>query len=368
MNVAGIIAEYNPLHGGHVHHIARTKQLLGPEACVVAVMSGHAVQRGDVPVLTKYARAEMAALAGADLVFELPAASALAGAERFARAGVSILRRLGIVTHLSFGAECADIGILRAAAARVPETYPKDMSLAHAYPAFAPEFARLFTPNNILAIEYLRALEAQNCPLEPIAMLRVGGGHDSGGVYSASEVRRRLFGGEAADASMPGYALSVYKREAALGRAPIRADGMAVLSYLRRLSPEDFEALPEMGGGLHRRLYQAARNAGSWEELIARAKTRRFPASRLRRAFFCAFFGITEADAQKEPPVRLLAIGGRGGELLRHVRATIISRAAAHKNTLVGESCITDQLALWMPKPHPAGMEWTTKMTKSSTH
>ncbi|MCL2031555.1 MAG: nucleotidyltransferase family protein, partial [Oscillospiraceae bacterium] len=223
MNVAGIIAEYNPLHGGHAHHIAQTVRLLGPDTHVVSVMSGHAVQRGDVSVLTKFARAEMAARAGADLVFELPAASALAGAERFARAGVSILRRLGIITHLSFGAECADVELLRKAAARVPETFPKDISLARAYPAFAPEYAALFTPNNILAMEYLRAMRAQDCRWEPVAMPRIGGGHDGGGVYSASAVRRRLFQGGTADDSMPGYALSLYQREAALGGAPVRA-------------------------------------------------------------------------------------------------------------------------------------------------
>ena len=353
--VAGMIAEYNPLHGGHSYHIDETRRRLGPDCAVVAVMSGHVVQRGDVPVLTKFARAGMAVRAGADLVFELPAACALAGAERFARAGVSILRRLGVVTHLSFGAERADIGLLQAIASRVPEAYPKHLSLARAYPTLLPEYAEVFTPNNILAIEYLRAIRAQDCPFEPIAIPRIGGGHDSGGPYSASEIRRQW--------------LEDYDKisDETGGHCPIRADRAAMLSYLRRLLPEDFEALPEMGGGLHMRLYEAARKAASWEELIALAKTRRFTAARLRRAYFCAFFGITEADAVNtlnHPPIRLLAIGWRGRELLGRLQTPILARAAAHQDVLALESRITDQLALWMPQPQAAGMEWTAKMVK----
>lgn len=361
MNIAGIIAEYNPLHGGHAYHIEETRRRLGPDCRIVTVMSGHAVQRGDLPVMTKFARSEAALRAGADLVFELPLPSALAGAERFARGAVSVLSRLGIVTHLSFGSECGELEPLREAAALTLKSYPKHLSLAEAYPALLRDYADIFTPNNILGLEYLRALGARNSAIQPLTFARRGGAHDSDGLFSASAIRKRLLAGEPLPSgTLPDSSLEIYRREAEAGRAPIRLNETALLSYLRRLTPEDYAALPETGGGLHRRLYEAARRADSWETLIATAKTRRFTAARLRRAYLCAFFGITERLAKQEPHLRLLGIGRHGRELLRDISVPVISRPPAHRLALDAECRATDQLALCMPRPMPSGMEWKT--------
>ena len=116
MKTAGIICEYNPIHNGHIRHIAETRALLGAETAVVCVMSGNFVQRGDVAVFTKHARASAAVRCGADLVLELPLPYALSSAERFARSGVCLLDALGVVTHLSFGSEAGELGSLREAA------------------------------------------------------------------------------------------------------------------------------------------------------------------------------------------------------------------------------------------------------------
>lgn len=361
--VAGIIAEYNPLHAGHAYHIAQTRAALGGDCRIVAVISGHAVQRGEFPIMTKFARAEAALLAGADLVFELPLAKSLAGAERFARAGVSVLRSLGVITHLSFGSECGDIDILRGAADKTPEVYPKDKSLAYAYPEMYPELRGLFTPNNILGIEYLRALGG-DCSITPLTVRRSGGGHD-GESGCASAIRRKLLNGVMPDESeMPGFSLKILQREIKAGRAPIKLDEKALLSRLRRLAKEDFANLPEVNGGLHERLYASARKAGSWQELIALAKTRRFTAARLRRAFMCAFLGVTARDASAPPQTRLLGIGSGGTELLGRVTSPVISRAAAHQDALALESRATDQLALCMPRPIPSGLEYTAGIVR----
>ena len=115
MTVCGIVAEYNPFHTGHAHHIAQTQRTLGGEAAIVCAMSGNFVQRGDFAVLDKYARAEMAVRGGADLVVELPLAAALSSAEGFARGAIGVLRALGC-NVVSFGAETPDTALIERAA------------------------------------------------------------------------------------------------------------------------------------------------------------------------------------------------------------------------------------------------------------
>ena len=106
MPVAGIVCEYNPFHAGHAFQIEETRRALGPETAVICVMSGNCVQRGDFAIFEKHARAQSAICGGADLVIELPVQYVLASAERFAEGAVSILDRLQICTHVSFGSEC----------------------------------------------------------------------------------------------------------------------------------------------------------------------------------------------------------------------------------------------------------------------
>ena len=113
MKAAGIICEYNPVHTGHVRHIAETRALVGSDCAVVCVMSGNVVQRGDFAVFAKHARAASAIAAGADLVLELPLVYVLSSAEGFARGGVRLLNALGVITHLSFGSEAGEIPALR---------------------------------------------------------------------------------------------------------------------------------------------------------------------------------------------------------------------------------------------------------------
>lgn len=357
MRVVGIIAEYNPFHEGHMWHLKRSRELAGEDAPVVVVMSGHTVQRGGLPVMTKYARARAAALSGADLVLELPSPQSCACAERFARAGVDILTRLGIVTHLSFGSEAGELEPLARLAGSPPSGYPKDMSLARAMPAVNPGQAALYTPNNILGIEYLRAIRELGSPLVPITIKRRGSRHDDG-IASASAYRRKLLAGEQVSLPQP----RILARELEAGRAPIDVSRIetAIMSRLRTLSPGQLELLPEMSGGFHNRLHGAITRAKGLDELYSLIKSKRFTLARVRRAVLCAFLGITEQMALAEPPLRLLALGKRGPELLSRVSAPLISRPAAHKDILEFESGVTNQLCLAMPTPQPCGMEWTS--------
>ena len=191
MNIAGIVCEYNPMHNGHVRHIAATREILG-DCGIVCVMSGNFVQRGDFAVMNKFVRARAAVLSGADLVLELPVPWCISSAERFAFGGVSILENIGAVTHISIGSESGDAERLEQTAdilldPRMDEIIRRELengiSYATARQRAAEELAgqelqELKSPNDILGLEYLKAAVKLKSKLTPIAIKRTGASHD----------------------------------------------------------------------------------------------------------------------------------------------------------------------------------------------
>ncbi|MEG1594681.1 MAG: nucleotidyltransferase family protein, partial [Oscillibacter sp.] len=194
MQIAGIIAEYNPLHGGHVRLMEQLRAQLGQETAILCVMSGNFVQRGDFALLRKHVRAEAAVKSGADLVLELPLPWAVSSAERFADGGVQTLIETGLVTHLAFGSECGDAAALRRlAAGLLGESFPallrreldRGVSFAAARQAAVAQLPQsadaklLETPNNILGVEYCKSLLRRGSSIQPLALPREGAAHDS---------------------------------------------------------------------------------------------------------------------------------------------------------------------------------------------
>ena len=308
MKTAGIITEYNPLHYGHLALIQAVRQQFGEDTAVICAMSGDFVQRGDFALVHRHARAEAAVRSGADLVLELPLPWAVSSAEGFAQGGVEVLTATGLLDVLAFGSECGDLTALQAAEAALsqPELMPRIRQLLAQGMAYAPARQQaaeelgapprmLSRPNDILAIEYLKALRRQKAPMEPLAVLRQGAGHDgtpSGDTASASYLRTLLRSGRTDEALsyLPAPAAQVLRRELALGQAPADLSycQRAILARLRQLREEDF--LPYDGGkeGLYHRFYQAVRTSCSPEELLETAKTKRYPTSRLRRMLLAA--------------------------------------------------------------------------------
>lgn len=339
MNIVGITAEYNPFHRGHEYMLCQLRRALGEDTAFVCAMSGNFVQRGDLALFRARARAEAAVRCGADLVLELPLPWAIASAEGFARGAVELLEKTGVVTHLAFGSECGDVEELRALARALdgPETdalirrYLTDgISYAsarqRALEATAGEAAQIIAgPNNILAVEYLRALNAGNRAMEPVTVLRRGARHDGAGdgvFFSASELRARCAVGEDISPLLPDEAAEVFHAELAAGRGPVTLDRLdtALLSRLRMLSPEDFDALPDAGEGLGARLC-AACGEPDLPSVLAAAKTKRYAMSRLRRMLLCACLGVRDGDRDGGIPyIRVLALSGRGRGLLRAMR------------------------------------------------
>lgn len=363
MSVIGIVGEYNPFHYGHKYHIEETKKRLGEDAPVVCVMSGDFIQRGEAAVYSKYARAEAAVKCGADLVLELPVPWSLSSAEGFARGAVGILGNIGVVTHLAFGSECGELEPLDKLAQVLidPQTVweikrelEEDDTLSFAaarqkavYNRVGESALLLEKPNNILAVEYLKAVYNQSLELEPVTVGRIGSGHDKtgeSGPRSASELRTRLAHGMDISDSVPEAAAEIYTREDSLGRGPVMMENLelSVITRLRTLSDADFAALPDSGAGLANRLAAACREETGLDAITAAAKSKRYALSRIRRMLMCAYLGITAEMAEGIPPyARVLAANERGCALLKEMntktRIPILTKPASVKN--MGREC-----------------------------
>ncbi|MCL2392531.1 MAG: nucleotidyltransferase family protein [Oscillospiraceae bacterium] len=335
MKAVGIICEYNPFHLGHLGHIEKTRKELGEDYAVVCVMSGNFVQRGEPAVLRKHRRAEMAVKCGADLVIELPTPYAMSSAEGFAQAGVFLLDCLGVCDAISFGSEFGDLQPLSEAATvimsneannliieRLAEGLPYALARQRAADALLGVRSSVFqSPNNLLGIEYLKALAKYNSKLRPITVTRTGGAHDSDTGFSASRLRKMLVSGESVSSLMPESAVAVLAEEVNKGYGPVYMSKYetAMLSRLRFIS--DFSYLPDATEGLDRRIAEFAAVEPTIESMLLKIKTKRYAMSRIRRMLMCACLGITAADACEPPPyIRVLAMNDMGKQLLSAAR------------------------------------------------
>ena len=338
MNTIGIVCEYNPFHNGHAMHIQKSRERLGEDSLVLCAMSGDFVQRGEAAIYSKFARAEAACRCGADLVLELPLPWSLSSAEGFARGAVGLLGRMG-ASHVCFGSETGDLGPLERIAKNllfpgiqreVKARLAEDGSLSYAAARqlaladrMGEEAELLRQPNNILAVEYIKALYDLGLDMQPVPIRREGSLHDAPstvtGLKSASEIRRMLSQAKRIEGEVPPAALSIYSREHLHGRELIRdALEQAYLSRLRMLPESAFEQLPDGANGLGRRLYRAVREEASLDAILAATKTKRYAMARIRRLTLCACLGIQpEMSAGIPPYARILAANKRGCEYLR---------------------------------------------------
>lgn len=386
---AGIICEYNPLHLGHAELIAQTRRAGATH--VAAVMCGNFVQRGEPAVLSKWARARQAMAGGVDLVAELPLPWAVSGAEKFALGGVSLLDALGM-TMLSFGSECGSAEKLTNAAAallspelkdalrkglRGGETFARVRQKAVGALAGEETEALLREPNNILGIEYLKAIRRLGSGMRPFTIRRVGAAHDEESgkneFASASQIRRLIRQNGDFARYMPEACAEIVRSEAAAGNAPAGFAPVerAVLAKLRTMSAEELSRLPDISEGLENRIYAAARKAGSLEELYSLIKSKRYTHARIRRIVLASFLGLDASMAEGLPPyLRILAINEKGQEILRKAKenlkipvitnsSDILSLDSHAKNMLELECRATDLYALCMPHAAPCGLDRT---------
>ena len=365
MKVSGIICEYNPFHNGHLYHIEETRR--NGATHIVSVMSGNFVQRGDTAVMDKHKRARLAVKSGADLVIELPVQYSLTSAEGFASGAVWLLNCLGAVDELSFGSECGDIGMLShalemadKAAERTDEirsimekgyTYPRALnSVLNGIDSAAASV--ISEPNNLLAVEYLRALKAFGSEIKPFTVKREGASHDSSeagsNTASASYLREKILSGSRADISEHTTALwadAVEKALASGSIADMRRLERVILYRLRMSSPEEIAELSDVGQGLENRIY-AARMAGSLEELLFTVKTKRYTMARIRRILLSLLIGITRQDMTHMPPYgRILAFNERGRDILAQAKGRASIPFATSLAELAKKNSVTKRFA-----------------------
>ena len=333
MTVTGIICEYNPFHKGHKKQIDRIRQLRGNESGIVCLMSGHYVQRGAPAIIDKCLRAEAAVRSGADLVLELPVNVALSSAEGFAAGGVSILS--DFCQELCFGAESPDSeSLVQTAEALLSPSFreslrhqlDKGLSFPVARQAALDTIGiptnLLSTPNNILAVEYCKAILSQNSPLKPLPILRQGSYHDlrADPENPSATSLRQLMGPGGWEAYVPQEALPSMQGATI---HTLQAGERAILGKLRTMDDIDFEALPYGSEGLWRKLMHECRRQSTLENILTAVKSKRYTRTRLDRMVMCAFLGITEECLNwKAPYIRVLALNDRGREILKCARQT----------------------------------------------
>ncbi len=332
MKITGIICEYNPLHTGHRSQLARIRQDFGEEDGIVCLMSGNFVQRGMPAILDKSIRAEAAVRSGAALVLELPVTASLSSAEGFAAEGVRILSHL--CHRLSFGAETPDKdALLSIAKALLSEDFPpalrKYLEVGLSFPAARQKALSdiglsgepLTSPNNILAVEYCKAILSQESALIPCPIYRPGSYHAEVAdinAPSATSLRNMLYSGEDISSYIPREAVPLFQ-DAALHS--LSFGERAILYKLRTMTEAEFSSLPGGSEGLWRKLMHAAEEYATLEEIATAVKSKRYTRTRIDRMILCAFLGITEEMLLSPAPyVRVLAFNDRGREILKSAR------------------------------------------------
>ena len=351
LKAAGITAEYNPLHNGHIYHIEETRRITGCDAVVVA-MNGDYVQRGEPAFMDKWVRAEHALMSGADLVLEIPVLFCLGNAGQYASAAVRILEATGKVKHISFGSESGDTeSLLRIAGtlrdnepeieAAIKETgsrglsYPAARARAYAEVSAAlkgtdlnqdPEIAHdirvLENANDILAIEYIKAMQSS----EPVVISREGTGYgdpyDERKVYqNATALRAQTFAGSDISGYVPEYTYDSIRRCHLTG--PDMDKWFDALRYAVLSNDKDvIEDCPSGGEGLASLLKESAVSATSWSDLIRRIKSKRYTYTRLSRLCMQLVLGISRSSYDIESPeyIRVLGFSEKGRKLLAEIR------------------------------------------------
>ncbi len=389
----GIVAEFNPFHNGHKYLIDTVKK--NGKNTVTVVMSESFVQRGECACLSPYARTKMALACGVDLVLSLPVTYATASAERFAFGGLSVLGGMGCIDALAFGAESDNAEILKKCAeavvsAEVSKALEKYLDEGASFPAarqraveeiWGEELAQsLSTPNNILGIEYIKAINKLGLSMDIKPIPRKGVAHDSreanGEFCSASTIREMLNNKEPLGKFVPEEVTGILKEEIKNQKAPANYSSLetAIVCKLRSMSVEDFKKLPDVSEGLEYRLFDAVKTSSYLEEILEKVKTKRYTHSRIRRIIICAFLGIKKEDVLTPVPfVRVLGFNENGAKILKKAKETatlpIVTKSSeinalgeAAKRFFELECFARDVFSLTLPVRDEFGKEMTDKL------
>ena len=370
MKTALIISEYNPFHEGHKYQINDIRRAFGEDTAIIALMSGNYTQRGEIAIADKFTRAECAVLEGVNLVLHLPFPFSASSAEFFATAGVEIANAIGTVDILAFGSECGEIDLLTSVAKNMlTDIFEEELSYAISgenqknigYPELCEKVynklfsdkisSDFFTSNNILALEYIKALEKTKSSIIPYTTKRVGAGYNTDFIVSEefqsasairNEFRKDL---HSAIEYIPNNSKTTLSNAINNGEFPCDAERLApaVLSFFSLNLPNASRPIHDADGGLYNRLKAASFKATSISTLTKLASTKKYTTARIKRAIWYSFFGVTSSDVRTKPHyTQVLAMDQVGRALLKRIKKTTNFPIITKPSSTVG----LDEIAL----------------------
>ena len=365
--VLGIIAEYNPFHNGHLYHLLKSKEITKDDY-VIAVIGGNFTQRGEVSLIDKWSKAEMAIDNGVDLVIELPVLYSISSAENFADGSIKILNSLNIVDHISFGAECPELNKLNIIANVLFEeprefknlllyqlskgiSFPKARANAISSYLKDEEFANILNePNNILAIEYLKALKKHRANIMPILVERKGSEYlnkdYTGKITSSTAIRNMIKLNKTYDLkdTLTPSSYTILKEELSSGHfvRDISELEKIIMYNLRMKSLDEIKKLPDVSEGLENVIKKASESSNTIDEFMEIASSKRYTDTRLKRILLYSLLNITQKDMEISkkitPYVRVLGFNKNGKELI-----STISKKNPNLNIITSVKKFTDE-------------------------
>lgn len=402
----GIIAEYNPFHNGHYYHLQKAKQEANAEFCV-AVISGNFTQRGDTSIVDKWAKAYMAICGGADLVIELPTIYSVSSAENFARGAIKILDSLKLVDCVAFGAETKELATLNNIANVLyeePKGYTNilnhELKKGLSYPSARENALMMYlndikryanvlsSPNNILAIEYLKALKTQKSKIEPIMIERQKVYYNEKRIIqnfaSATGIRELLKEKKYVEFRkvVPNSTYQIFGQQAKKGEIVLGLEKYEkeIIYTLRKMPVSEIAELPDVSEGLENAIKNASNNCNNLEDLINGIKSKRYTQTRIQRILIYALLGINkrmmENSKNVNPYIRVLGFTQKGKMMLseitaRNPRINMITSVKKYidqnKNKQLAEMLNTDIFAtnvytLGYEGESKANLDFTNKM------
>jgi predicted nucleotidyltransferase len=343
MSTLGIIAEYNPFHNGHLYHLQKSKELSSADYSI-AVMGGNFLQRGEPALWNKWTRTKMALLAGIDLVIELPFVFASQDSHGFAQAGIRLLDSLGVVDYIAFGCENEQIetfvNLAKLIRTEPPyfkkvikegvkkgDSFPKirEKAITSFYQKYAKNLPNtsldevrefLNKSNNILALEYIIALQDLKSSIKPIPIKRIGSRYledNLEGQYSSATAIRKIIAQsyysdinnanllERLKSTIPDSSYQIIREEFQNGFNPILLScfEQSIFSKLRSMDIADIKKINGIQEGLENKLKKAAISTGSIEDLLIAVKSKRYTHTRIQRILIHSLIGLTKREVQK---------------------------------------------------------------------
>ncbi|MCJ7813873.1 MAG: nucleotidyltransferase [Candidatus Atribacteria bacterium] len=371
MKIIGIIVEYNPFHNGHLYHLSKAKEITKADY-IIAVMSGHFLQRGEPAIINKWARTKMALNAGVDLVIELPFVFSTQDANGFAFGAVKLLDSLQIVDYLCFGCETNDLNtlypisnFLHIEPPRFKELIKYNSKKGNEFPKTRSqslceyhrimgidglkkvphsELSKLLKhPNNILALEYIKHLLNLNSKIKPLPIKRIGASYHQKNIESkissATSIRNEIINNltsskinpfklnDKIKSTIPSSGFYVLEKELREGRGPVTFDSyqQSIFAILRRMSLEDISRIHGVTEGLENRIKKASLRSYTIEQLINSIKTRRYTRTKIQRIILHLMLNLSKEDItifNKCGPLyaRVLGFSKKGKTLLRTIK------------------------------------------------